>query len=91
MPTYSFLVPFLCQPYSLLCHLCLPRLLCLPIVFYVTYAYLDSYAYLITVVNGRLDRHGCLSGTCVDKLRLLETLKNKLLHARRRSYHIEQV
>ena len=29
----------------------------------------------IAVVNGCLDRYGCLSGTRVEKLRLLETLK----------------
>ena len=45
----------------------------------------------IAVVYGRLDQHGCLSGSRVEKLRLLETFKNKLGHARRRSYHVEQV
>ena len=45
----------------------------------------------IAVVNGRVDRHGCLSGSRVEKLKLLETFKNKLRHARRHSYHIEQV
>ena len=45
----------------------------------------------IAVVNGCLDRHRCLLRTRVEKLRLLETLKNKLGHARRHSYHVEQV
>ena len=45
----------------------------------------------IAVTNGCLDRHRCLSGTRVKKLKLLETFKNKLRHARKRSYHVEQV
>ena len=47
--------------------------------------------HLIAVVNGCLDQHRCLSATRVEKLRLLETFKNKLHHARRHSYHVEQV
>ena len=45
----------------------------------------------IAVVNGRVDRHGCLSGSRVEKLKLLETFKNKLRNARRHSHRVEQV
>ena len=45
----------------------------------------------IAVVNGCLDRYRCILRTRVKKLQLLETIKNKLCHARRHSYHIKQV
>ena len=41
-------------------------------------------------VNGCLDRHRRLSRTPVEKLQLLETLKNKLGHAGGRGYRFRQ-
>ena len=45
----------------------------------------------IAVVNGCLDLHGLLLHTRSEKLKLLETFKNKLRLARRQGYHVEQV